>query len=87
MHSSKVFPFECPAHSPGLNGCNYWLWGHLKANVYTPPHVNLTQLKEKISSLINNISQDMLKIETEFLVLRAQISFGNNGEHMDPKYN
>lgn len=84
---SKGFTFEWPPRSPDLNGCDYWLWGYLKANAYSPPPANLSQLKEKILLLISKIPQDMLKAVTDSLVPRAQLCFENNGGHINPKYN
>ena len=84
---SKGFPFKWPPRSGDLNGCDYWLWGYLKANAYMPPPANLVQLKEKISSLVSNIPQVMLKAATGSLGPRAQLCLENNGGHINPKYN
>ena len=45
---SKGFNLEWPPRSPGLNPCDCWLWGYLKANVYTPSPTSLNELKQKI---------------------------------------
>lgn len=40
-------PQEWPPRSPDLNSLDFFLWGHLKALVYTRPIATLEELKER----------------------------------------
>ena len=46
-----------PPRSPDLNPCDYYLWGYLKARVYSPLPKNLDKLKANIEREIKKIKQ------------------------------
>ena len=80
---SLRFRNEWPSHSPDLNGCDFWLWGYLKANVYHPQPTTLLELKERIRTAIHSIPIPMLKAVMCNFVLRLNKCFENNGEHFE----
>ena len=41
-------PTKWPAHSPDLNPLDFYLWGHLKAIVYSTPIHNMEILRQRI---------------------------------------
>jgi len=49
-----------PPRSPDLTGCDFFLWGFVKDNVYVPPlPKTLPELRECINTAIGNVTQDM----------------------------
>jgi len=61
-----------PAQSPGLNPCDYFLWGYLKDRVNKPLPKTLDDLKVNIEREIRNINQDVLK--STFLNFRKRLN-------------
>jgi len=50
-----------PPWSPDLTVCDFFLWGFVKHNVYDPPlPKTLPELRERINTAIENVTQDML---------------------------
>jgi len=42
--------------------CDFFLWGFVKDNVYVPPFPKtLPELRERINTVIGNVTQDMLE--------------------------
>lgn len=56
-------PIEWPARSPDLSACDYWLWSYLRLKVYTDGVTfrSIRDLKEKITTEIENIPRDMFR--------------------------
>ena len=48
-----------PARSPDLSPCDYFLWGHLKAEVYKLRPTIIDELKAAIRQKVNEIPQEM----------------------------
>ena len=48
-----------PTRSPGLSPCDYFLWGHLKADVYKLRPTTIDELKAAIRQKVNEILQEM----------------------------
>ena len=80
---SLRFETEWPSHSPDLNGCDFWLWGYLKANVYHPQPRTLQELKERIRTAIRSIPMEMLEAVMCNFEARSNMCLGNNGEHFE----
>ena len=47
-------------HSPDLTPLDFFLWGHVKSNIYQTPVKNLTELKRRINNEIKSISKETL---------------------------
>ena len=56
-----------PSRSPDLTPCDFFLWGHVKSQVYQHRLANLEELKAAITHEINAIPQDMIE--------RAMVNF------------
>lgn len=80
-------PLSWPPHSPDLNGCDYWLWGHLKANVYNPQLTTLGELKDRIVAVVETIPKEMLKATVDSLLPRMELCLERGGSHINPEYN
>jgi hypothetical protein len=48
-------PVSWPARSPDLNPLDFWLWGHLKALVYSAPINGLEVLQERVENACREI--------------------------------
>ncbi|GFU63903.1 uncharacterized protein TNCV_4204201 [Trichonephila clavipes] len=72
-----------PPRSPDLNPCDFWLWGHLKQLVSCDQPRTLPDLKESISRLVLNISQNTLRSTVEHAILRFQIVAENDGHNFE----
>lgn len=54
-------PMEWPARSPDLSPLDFFLWGHVKNNVYKERPRNLDDLKTRITAEMRRIPEDMLE--------------------------
>jgi len=50
-----------PPRSPDLNPCDFFLWGYLKARVYSPLPKTLDDLKRNIEREIKKINENLLE--------------------------
>ncbi|GBM51178.1 hypothetical protein AVEN_254594-1 [Araneus ventricosus] len=71
--NSRHFPTSWPPRSSDLNPCDFWLWGYLKDVVYGRPIANLSELKNRITQHIHNITTETLRSVVEHTVLRFQL--------------
>ncbi|GFU50100.1 uncharacterized protein TNCV_3210891 [Trichonephila clavipes] len=81
---SRQFLHLWPPRSPGLNPCDFWLWGHLRQLVSCDKPKILPDLKDSISRHDLNISQNTLLSTVEHAILRFQIVAENDGHHVEP---
>jgi transposase len=74
---------EWPARSPDLNPCDFYLWGHLKALVYSEKVRDLNHLKERITDCCHEITEKTLNDVTRNWCERLQLCFDIGGEHFE----
>ncbi|GBM81473.1 hypothetical protein AVEN_163631-1 [Araneus ventricosus] len=77
------FPTAWPPRSPDLYPYDSWLWGYLKGAVYGGPIANLTELKNRITQRIHNITTETLRSVMEHAVLRFQLIEENGGQYIE----
>ena len=71
-----------PPRSPDLSMCDYFLWGNLKARVYSHMPRTLDDLKRAIRVEVAQIDGAMLeRVETNFKQ-RLRLCINENGHHM-----
>ncbi|GBM44714.1 hypothetical protein AVEN_103182-1 [Araneus ventricosus] len=80
---SRHFPTAWPERLPDLNPCDFWLWGYLKDVLYVSPFANLTELKNRITQHIHNITTEILRSVVEHVVLCFQLIGENDGHHIE----
>lgn len=80
---SRRFPTAWPSRSPDLNPCDFWLWGYLKAVVFSAPIANLAELKARIAQHILNVTPETLRSVVEHAVSRFQLVSENGGQHIE----
>ena len=60
--AQELVLFAWPPRSPDLTPCDFYLLGCFKDKVYIPPlPTTLVQLRERITTVINNIDRDTLQ--------------------------
>ena len=51
-----------PPRSPDLTPCDFFIWGYVKGLVYLPPlPTNVVELKQRISSALETVTEDTLQ--------------------------
>ncbi|GBM90436.1 hypothetical protein AVEN_124684-1 [Araneus ventricosus] len=80
---SGHFPTAWPPRSPDLNLCDLYLWGYLKDTEHGGPIANLSELKNRITQHIHNITTETLRSVVEHAVLRLQLIGENDGQHIE----
>ena len=81
---SRYGDIECPAKSPDLPVCDFYLWGHLKSVAYSAPSPRTTQeLKLRIQEDISRISVDVLRRAMNSVHDRLVECEQRNGGHLE----
>ena len=72
-----------PPRSPDLTPPDFYLWGKLKGSVYGDNPQTTDELKQKITSVIQNIQPDELEsvFQNVFSKRRARLCLQVNGAH------
>ena len=70
-----------PPGSPDLTPPNFYLWGKLKGSVYADNPRTTDELKQKITSVIQNIQPDELERVFQNTQRRARLCLQVNGAH------
>ena len=65
--------------------CHYFLWGYVKGLLYVPPlPVSVVVLRQRISTALQTVTQDMLwrvLVELEYRIDMCRVSGGEHIEH------
>jgi len=79
------FDTEWPPRSPDLTPCDFYLWGHLKNQVYKTPPASLQILQERIENALMEIKDNPHVIRKAVLAVRhrANRCVERNGEHVE----
>ena len=70
-----------PPRSPDLTPPDFYLWGKLKGSVYADNPRTTDELKQKITSVIQNIQPDELERVFQNTQRRARLCLQVNGAH------
>ena len=70
-----------PARSPDLSPCDYFLWGHLKAEDYKLRPTTIDELKAAIRQKVNEIPQEMTQRVMENFRNRLNQCIAVQGRH------
>lgn len=77
-------PHHWPARSPDLNPLDFFLWGHLKSNVYRLPIDTEADLRARIQDALGSVTTEMItNATTRSLLRRAQLCLQMNGGHFE----
>ena len=76
---------EWPPRSPDLTPLDFFLWGHLKAKVYTTQPRDIDDLQRRITAEVDVLRQDhgMIRRAVSAMRKRATICIERNGGHVE----
>ncbi|CAF1581905.1 unnamed protein product [Rotaria sp. Silwood1] len=69
--------------SPDLTPLDFYLWGHLKNNVYQSPIKDLDELKTRIHNEIKSISKTTLSNVFSNIIKRMELCISVDGDHFE----
>ena len=72
-----------PPRSRNLTVPDYWLWGHLKNEVYRRPVHSLGQLKRRIREAAGRVPHSMMKAAYDNLPYRLRACLHRRGGHLE----
>ena len=79
--NSRHFPTAWQYRSPGLNPCDFRLWGYLKDVMFRIPITHLAELKERIKQHILNVIPETLQSMVMYAVFRFQLVSERDEQH------
>ena len=76
---------EWPPRSPDLTPCDFFLWGYLKAKVYTSPPIDLNDLQARIRQEVALLANDpaMVRRAVQGILRCCQTCIDRNGGHVE----
>lgn len=73
-----------PPRSPDLTPLDFFLWGHIKNEVYKDQVNNVLELQQRISALVDNINNsDILPKLSSSILKRLRLCIEKNGSHIE----
>lgn len=78
-------PIEWAPRSPDLSSLDFFLWGHLKSNVYVTKPADIQELKQRIADECRKITPQMLRnvrAAFEMRLYHCQAAMGAQFEHL-----
>ena len=76
-------PLTWPPRSPDLNPLDFYLWGHIKTNVYRTKPRSIDELKQRITDSIAVIPVAHLENAFREFERRIRLIIVNNGAHVE----
>lgn len=85
LDSQKIISkgLDWPPYSPDLTPCDFFLWGHLKNNVYKQRPSTIEELKAAISLCINSIDVSTLRNVADGFTARVRKIIEVQGSHFE----
>lgn len=79
------FPVEWPPRSPDLTPCDFFLWGHVKNQIYKRPPQSLEILRQQIEDEFDALTNDpeMIMRAVHSMMHRADTCVERNGGHVE----
>lgn len=72
-----------PPRSPDFNPLDFFLWGHIKHQVYVTPPADMDELWQKINETCQAVTPNMLNNVRENFMKRMDLSILEQGEHIE----
>lgn len=73
-------PIRWPARSPDITPLDFFMWGHLKNQVYTRQYQTVEELQDAVVQAVNGISPLMLRRSCEAALSRCRLCIRENGD-------
>ena len=80
---AKGIGIEWPAHSPDLTPPDFFLWGHLKSEVYKSGPKTIADLKKAVEQAVRRVPVAMCRAVMESARNRAELCLRENGGHVE----
>lgn len=75
-----------PPNSPDLTVCDYFLWGWIKARVYTTPIADIAELRARIEQAFRDLPQQMINRGMDAYRRRLEYCIRVGGRSVEEKY-
>ncbi|CAD5210227.1 unnamed protein product [Bursaphelenchus okinawaensis] len=79
-------PFVWPANSPDLTPMDFFLWGYVKAKVYSVQVASLRELKQKVRDVVAEISVEMCRAALRNYPKRLRRCLDVGGQSVERSY-
>ncbi|XP_070521818.1 uncharacterized protein [Cardiocondyla obscurior] len=76
-------PITWPARSPDLNVLDYFVWGHIKAQVEPVREGTVEEVRAAIIAAFDTVTPDMAQRATQQIVRRAELCLQVQGRHFE----
>jgi len=76
-------PMSWPPRSPDLSPLDIFLWGYIKNIVYGEKIRNIQHLQDRITSAIENVTQDMIQKMWQGIEFGLDVSRATNVAHTE----
>ena len=80
---SRLEASPWPASSPDVTPLDFFLWGHLKSQVYQSSPRSLEGLKNAVKSAVRRLSPSLYRAAAEATLRRAKLCLERNGGHFE----
>jgi hypothetical protein len=79
---SRFGDIQWPSNSPDITAADFFLWGYLKAQIFTHTLPDINSLKNAIRQEIANVTQDNLRLVMACVPGRWQQCLDCHGGHL-----
>jgi len=76
-------PIPWPLRNRDLSPLNFSLWGYIKNIVYAEKIRNIQHLQERITSVIETVTRDVIQKTWQEIKFRLEVSRATNGAHIE----
>ena len=76
-------PIPWPPRNPDLSPLEFFLRGYIKKIVYAEKIRNIQHLQERITSVIETVTRDMIQKTWQEIEFRLDVSIATNGAHIE----
>lgn len=81
---SNSGPVRWPARSPDITPLDFYLWGHVKNEIYEfDPPENIEILEQRVRDVLSNINRNTLHRVTRKVLDKCQKCIDKNGRHFE----
>lgn len=74
---------DWPPRSPDLNPLDFFLWGHIKSQVYRTPVNSRAELQQQVERALQTVTQEMLQRCVSSFISRARCCIEMDGGHFE----
>ena len=79
----RIGPLSWPPHSHDLTPCDFWLWGMVKERVYNRKFRDISDLKDRIRTVVSSIPRQMCVRALNGIVAHRLLCVKQDGEQVE----